>query len=238
MAGIYDLDYLRAMLIEPNVGSQSENQTSFRLPTQPLKPHRWEGDKLPTLSMCAEVDLTPINKPLMVDITMRARRAARPQPRHALLFLILILTMGFSYYLVSRYVVAAVIIKGRSMSPTLNDGDRYMLNRWLYYFRSPQPGDLVVIRDPGHDDFAVKRIIAVPFDSVLLEDGKVYVNGLKLSEPYLGANTKTVLPEMASPRTKLTKDYFYVLGDNRSNSEDSRFYGAVHRDRIVGKISR
>ena len=117
-------------------------------------------------------------------------------------------------------------------------GDRYVLNRWLYYFREPRPGDLVVIHDPGHNDLAVKRIVAIPSDTLLFEDGKVYVNGFKLSESYLAPNTRTTAPQKTGPRIRLAKDQYYVLGDNRANSEDSRFYGSVHRDLIVGLISK
>jgi len=225
------------MLIEPNVESKSVEQNRLRLPTQPVARHQWEGDKLPALNMCAEVDLTPINQPLVRDVAVRTKRSIDPKIRNALLLLVVIVTTLVSYGIISRYVVSAVIIKGRSMAPTLNDGDRFVLNRWLYHFRAPQRGDLVVIRDPGHNDFAVKRIVGIPADTMLFEEGKVYVNGLRLSEPYLPRDTKTLAPETSVPRVKLAKDHYYVLGDNRNNSEDSRFYGAVHRDCIIGMIS-
>jgi signal peptidase I len=187
--------------------------------------------------MCASVDLKPINKRLVQDVSTRAQRAVHPQVKRAILFLMVMFTAIASYLLVSRFVVTAVVIKGRSMTPTLNDGDRFMLNRWVYHFRDPRPGDLVVIRDPGHDDFAVKRIIAIPSDTLLFDEQTVYVNGGKLSEPYLAAGTRTTAPEGTEARIQLPKDYYYVLGDNRSNSEDSRYYGPVHRSRIIGAIA-
>jgi signal peptidase I len=188
--------------------------------------------------MCAEVDLRPINKPLVKEVAVRSKRAIHPQIKRAILLSLALLTTLITYYAISRYVVAAVVIKGRSMAPTLNDGDRYVLNRWLYYFREPRPGDLVVIHDPGHNDLAVKRVVAIPSDTLLFEDGKVYVNGFKLSESYLAPNTRTTAPQKTGPRIRLAKDQYYVLGDNRANSEDSRFYGSVHRDLIVGLISK
>ena len=94
------------------------------------------------------------------------------------------------------------------------------------------------LRDPGHDDFAEKRVIALPSDTLHFKDGTVYVNGARLKEPYLTPNTQTTPPEKTQPRLVIGKNSYYVLGDNRANSEDSRFYGAVHRDRIVGLISK
>ena len=76
-----------------------------------------------------------------------------------------------AYFLASRFVVTAVVIQGRSMMPTLKDGEHYYLNRWQYLLMSPKRGDIVVIKDPGHTDFAVKRIVAQPFDWINLKNG-------------------------------------------------------------------
>jgi signal peptidase I len=156
--------------------------------------------------------------------------------RGILLFLGVVLLSIPAYLLASRFVVTAVVIQGRSMSPTLKDGDRYYLNRWRYLFLPPQRGEVVVIKDPGHNDFAVKRIVARPYDWLNLKDGRIYVNGKRLNEPYLQKDTRTDTPDLGEKWIQLGRDQYYVLGDNRSNSEDSRYYGLVLRKNILGLI--
>jgi len=143
-----------------------------------------------------------------------------------------------SYFFFSRFVFTPVIIQGRSMTPTLRDGEYYILNRLAYFFRAPARGDLVVIRDPGHDDFAVKRIIAKPGDWLNLKDGKVYLNGRRLVEPYLPKGTFTATPDSGEKWIELGKGHYFVMGDNRVWSEDSRTYGRIDRSSILGAIRR
>jgi signal peptidase I len=151
--------------------------------------------------------------------------------------LILACVAAFSlpaYYLASRFIVTAVVIQGKSMTPTLKDGERYYLNRWRYAFIPPGRGDLVVIKDPGHADFAVKRIVAKPGDWLNIRDGNIYLNGKRLDEPYLPTGTRTDAPDRKEKWIQLGHGQYYVLGDNRRASEDSRFYGVVHRAQILG----
>jgi signal peptidase I len=141
-----------------------------------------------------------------------------------------------SYGLINRFVVTSVVVQGRSMLPTLEHGKRYLLHRWLVHQRRPHRGDLVVIRDPGHDDFAVKRVVALAGETVEIKNGAVFVDGMLLFENYLLSGTKT-LPAQADGRTwTLASDQYFVLGDNRGLSEDSRAYGPVDHERIVGFI--
>jgi signal peptidase I len=141
-----------------------------------------------------------------------------------------------AYFLASRFIVTAVVVQGRSMTPTLKDGERYYLNRWRYLLLSPRRGDVVVIKDPGHGDYAVKRIIARPYDWLNLRDGKIYINGRRLDEPYLDKGVRTDTPDLKERWVQLGRDQYYVLGDNRGNSEDSRFYGIVPGKNIIGMI--
>jgi signal peptidase I len=139
-----------------------------------------------------------------------------------------------AYFIASRFVVTAVVIQGRSMTPTLNDGDRYYLNRWRYLFVSPERGDMVVIKDPGHSDYAVKRIVAKPKDWLNIREGKIYLNGKRLDEPYLPTGTRTDSPDLKEKWIQLGEDQYYVLGDNRKSSEDSRYYGVIRGTEILG----
>src|SRR3954466_3645053 len=90
-----------------------------------------------------------------------------------------------NYYLISHYLVQSVQVVGSSMVPTLHNSEHYLLNRWVYHFRTPQHSDIIVIRDPAVGCFSVKRIIGLPGDAIYLSKGFVYVNGKKLPEPYL-----------------------------------------------------
>jgi signal peptidase I len=142
-----------------------------------------------------------------------------------------------SYFLISHYLVQSVRVVGMSMVPTLQDSQFYLLNRWVLHFRAPQPTEIVVLQDPLDGGFAVKRVVAVSGDSVYLTQGCIYVNGKKLNEPYLPEGTLTFT---SSPqRDQLFKcrvGQYFVLGDNRSNSLDSRTYGPVARGNILGLI--
>jgi signal peptidase I len=142
-----------------------------------------------------------------------------------------------SYFGFSHFVLQSVQVVGRSMMPTLHDTERCLLNRWVYHFRSPHPGDIVVLRDPTDQKLAVKRIVATAGDTVLLKDGKLHVNGQVVQEPYLRPGTPTF------PYLNLREQSFHcgpgqflVLGDNRTDSSDSRTYGLISRKDILGLI--
>ena len=148
------------------------------------------------------------------------------------------LAMG-SYFLISHFVFQTVRVVGVSMIPTLYDSQKYVLNRWVYYFRAPSRNEVVVLRDPIDNGFAVKRVIGTSGDQILLKDGNVFVNGRKLEEPYLAPGMPT-FPYVEHKECSLTlgKDEYFVLGDNRKNSADSRTYGPVPRRSILGLIVR
>src|SRR5882762_4353213 len=96
-----------------------------------------------------------------------------------------------SYFVISHFVLQSVQVVGESMVPTLQDSEHYLLNRWIYVVRTPRRSDVVVIRDPLDNSYAVKRIIGAAGDLVFLRDGKVYVNGRMLVEPYHSRGTPT-----------------------------------------------
>ena len=143
---------------------------------------------------------------------------------------------GLSYYLVSEFIVTTVIVQGRSMAPTLADGDRYLLHRWQLMFREPARGDLVVIRDAVRNDFVVKRVVGLPRERIQFRNGEVWVNGEKLREAYLPVGTETRVIDGTEPLYLVGADRYYVMGDNRDVSEDSRIYGAVKASQILGFI--
>jgi signal peptidase I len=144
-----------------------------------------------------------------------------------------------SYFIVSHFFVQSVTVVGVSMAPTLADSQRYLLNRWVFHVRSPHSSDVVVIRDPMDNGYSVKRIVAVAGDSVWLREGNVYINGTRLAEPYLSPGTPTYASALSSDQVfQCAKNEFFVLGDNRNNSVDSRAYGPIPKQNILGLIIR
>ncbi len=144
-----------------------------------------------------------------------------------------------SFLLVSHFVFQSVQVQGPSMYPTLVNANFYWVNRMAYELHEPRPGDIVAIRDPSGHGFDVKRIIAVPTQSVYINKGKVYVDGKVLREPYLPPHVYTfAYEEKADEFFCLAPDQFFVMGDNRGNSCDSRSFGPIPRDLILGRIIR
>jgi signal peptidase I len=153
-----------------------------------------------------------------------------------LCLLITVLAYGV-FQLITHYVLQSVQVVGASMTPTLHDSGRYILNRWVYHVRDPQPSDIVVLRDPTDDCYAVKRIVAKEGDTVHVKNGHLYVNGKLLSEPYLPPDTPTYpAPKVREQLWICGVNQYFVLGDNRNNSADSRVYGTVPRQNILGMV--
>lgn len=133
--------------------------------------------------------------------------------------------------LVRAFVVESFRVVGNSMEPTLYDGERLFVNKMAYRFRPPQPGDIVVFRyplNPSRD--YIKRVVAVGGQTVEIRDGRVYVDGSFLEEPYVSARDHSTLPPVV-----LRPDEVYVLGDNRRNSQDSRVFGPFARSFVKGE---
>lgn len=144
-----------------------------------------------------------------------------------------------SYYLISHYLVQTVRVIGMSMVPTLHDSQLYLLNRWVLHVRAPARSEIVVLRDPLDGGFAVKRIIGVSGDSIYFREGDIYLNGKKLAEAYLTPGTPTFPSGPVKDQLFQCKPgQFFVLGDNRGNSLDSRVYGPVSKRDILGLIVR
>lgn len=141
-----------------------------------------------------------------------------------------------SYMFMSRFVVSATQVIGSSMEPTLHNGERYFLNRVVAYHGEYLPGDIVVLQLPGEDFLSVKRIIALPGELIRLSDGGVEINGRPLAEPYLQNGIRTLGRTLSNGTFRVATDAYFVMGDNRKVSVDSRNFGAIDREWIQGRI--
>jgi signal peptidase I len=142
----------------------------------------------------------------------------------AAVYAVLIVTFGFQ---VAR-------VEGQSMAPTLEDQDRLIVNKLVYRIGEPRRGDIVMLYYPLNPDKSfVKRVIAEEGDTVRIVDGRVYVNDIPLKDDYVASEYRShddwgpqVIPE----------GYYFVMGDHRNNSSDSRHWGMVPKKYIIGKV--
>ncbi|MDE6969063.1 MAG: signal peptidase I, partial [Eubacterium sp.] len=128
-----------------------------------------------------------------------------------------VIAVVFTYF----FGVRSTVI-GPSMSPQLEDGDEVLIDRFMYKFISPKSGDIIAFLPNGNTNthYYIKRVIAVPGDTVQIKDGSVYVNGEEFREEIETARMEDA--GIAGSEMTLAEDEYFVLGDNRNNSEDSR----------------
>lgn len=151
-------------------------------------------------------------------------------------FALLIALSLASYFFFSRVIVTAVEVKGASMAPTLRSGDMLFLNRFAAIHHVLQRGEMVVLKDPETGELVVKRIVGLPGEWVQVDMGVAFVNGKRLMETYLNQSSRTPTGD-PGPKTLVPLNHYYVLGDNRNNSVDSRAFGTVPRENIIGVIN-
>jgi signal peptidase I len=151
--------------------------------------------------------------------------------------------------LIKTFLFQAFYIPSESMKPTLNVGDRVLVNKMSYRVHDVNRGDIVVFETPpkakdanGRIKDLVKRVIGLPGERVETHNGIVFVNGRQLQEPYLRNGVKTCAPNSNPgacadlPATTIPSDDVFVMGDNRTASKDSRSFGAITESSIVGRV--
>jgi len=142
----------------------------------------------------------------------------------AAVYATLIVTFGFQ---VAR-------VDGLSMAPTLEDHDRLIVNKLVYELGDPRPGDIVMLYYPlNPEKMLVKRVIAKEGDTVRIQDGRVYVNDQPLRDDYVPNEFRS---HDDLPPQVIQQGYYFVMGDHRNNSSDSRHWGSVPKKYIVGKV--
>ncbi len=154
--------------------------------------------------------------------------------------LVEVVALALGLYLIATATVQTVHVVGISMTPTLQNNDLLIASRIDYRLHQPERGDIIILKspfDPSHD--YIKRVIGLPHDRILIRNNQVLVNGVVLDEPYVAGWTEPAdwPGQGGEANGALVPDgMYFVLGDNRDHSSDSRFFGWVSRDQIDGKV--
>lgn len=153
-------------------------------------------------------------------------------------FIETLVVFGAIFALIYLFVAQFHKVSGNSMLPTMHDGDYLITEKISYKLNQPKSGDIVVLQNPKDEsqDF-IKRIIALPGDTIKIENNRVFVNGGTQPETYLPPNTPTRSGNFLREATTVSMDpnQYFVIGDNRNHSSDSREWGPITKDEIVGK---
>jgi signal peptidase I len=139
--------------------------------------------------------------------------------------------MALILFVLLQATVQNTVVEGQSMEPNLVSGQRLLVNKLAYRFGEPARGDIVVINSPrGTSEKLIKRVVGLPGETIELRGGRVYINGRLLEEyyhPYVGMRPY--------PPTSIPPGHYFLLGDNRDHSGDSRVWGSIPRSMIVGR---
>ena len=147
------------------------------------------------------------------------------------------ITLTILMFLLIRFAVQNFRVDGMSMEPKLHNGEYILVNKAAFLFHAPERGDVIVFeypKDPQID--YIKRVVAIPGDTISVEGTKVMVDGVTLNEPYINPNDDFNPFSPIVDRTVPLGDYF-VMGDNRGNSSDSRQWGFVPQQNIIGQAT-
>ncbi len=152
--------------------------------------------------------------------------------------IIYIIAIVFSVYFFPKYVVQRTVVDGNSMLNTLHDKEHLIMEKVSYRFHDPKRFDIAVFYPYGREDgrHYVKRIIGLPGETIQIKDSDIYINGTLLYEDY--GKEPMIFSGIATEPLTLSEDEFFVLGDNRNESYDSRYaeIGPVNRKNLCGRI--
>jgi signal peptidase I len=146
----------------------------------------------------------------------------------------MLFSLAVSFFIIT-FLYQPVRVEGTSMLPRLGDQDRLFINKFVYHFAEIHRGDVVVFHYPRDPQKSyIKRVIAVPGDELRIDDGRTYINGRLLPEPYV---PRRFHDSRSQDVMVIQPDQYFVMGDHRSISSDSRDFGPVPRDLIYGKAA-
>ncbi len=145
--------------------------------------------------------------------------------------ILLTVILAIVIFLLLQTTVQSYVVVGSSMKPNVSPGERLIINKVVYNLHEPERGDVIVFHPPNNRraDF-IKRIIALPGETIEVKDGVVYIDGDQMVEPYIKQRPKYTLS-----RQKVPENEYFVLGDNRNNSNDSHNGWTVPQEKIIGK---
>lgn len=140
-------------------------------------------------------------------------------------------------FIIRIFLIQPFIVEGQSMDPAFSDRDYLITEKVSYHFRNPTRGEVIIFHPPEDPNINyIKRVVGLPGDNIQIKDGGVFINGQRLIEPYLSSNEGTLVPNQTQSTLTLNTDQFFVLGDNRNHSRDSRELGPIPRANIVSHV--
>ena len=145
--------------------------------------------------------------------------------------LIRCLVLGAVTYVLFGHVVRPVRVQGISMEPTLHNRSLHLVYLWAFRTREPERGDMVAVAMPGGRAYYMKRVLALPGETVAFSQGRLLINGEPFAEPYLAASGSWTMPEREVP-----VDHYFIAGDNRLTPFEGHTLGLVKRTHIVGAL--
>lgn len=158
--------------------------------------------------------------------------------RRPAMTLLRIAVLVLASWLIFKHVLLLRKIESTSMLPTLREGSIHVINRLAYANgREPARGDIVAVRTSGETLMYIKRVVGLPGDQVEIRHGEIYINGDPFDEPYVKYRRKPWSWPTRGPRPRtLQRDEFFIVGDNRSMSQEQHEFGVIERRRIAGKV--
>lgn len=158
--------------------------------------------------------------------------------RSTILQLLILLVLAVLIFFGVHTTIESRVVEGSSMQSTLFQGERLVVVKAAYWFGEPQRGDVVIFKYPDQGEpqkTLVKRVIGLPGEQIEIKDGMVYINGSPLEEPYVKdlVNTSCL---GSYCKLEIPAGQYFVMGDNRTYSSDSRYFGTVPRKDIIGRV--
>lgn len=224
--------------------SENEHFESFFNESDAPKPSKTMDRAYEKMSSSDTSDVLVADHEILQDLPSKSGKGSKDGTKttlgHELLsWLKELLIAAVIVVLFMTFVAGNYSVQGSSMYPNLQEGDRVIINKLAYKFGEVSRGDVIVFKqkdEPKGHDRLIKRVVGLPGDEIIIMDGNVYINGYLYDESnYLNVRTDEGSISTIVYPYKVPEGCYFVLGDNRANSKDSRYFGAVAKEDIIGK---